>query len=74
MSWSHYKLLMRIGNEKERGYYAEECVKSGWRMSIYMNRIWNRHFYIDGDNLPTEEELKRELNLENFESIEDDNE
>lgn len=30
LSWSHYRLLMRIPNEKERAFYAEECAKSAW--------------------------------------------
>ena len=30
LSWSHYRLLMRVENEKTRSFYAEECVKSGW--------------------------------------------
>ena len=30
LSWSHYRLLMRVENEKKRSFYAEECVKSGW--------------------------------------------
>ena len=30
LSWSHYRLLMRVENEKIRTFYAEECVKSGW--------------------------------------------
>ena len=30
LSWSHYRLLMRVENEKTRNFYAEECVKSGW--------------------------------------------
>ena len=30
LSWSHYRLLMRVENEETRNFYAEECVKSGW--------------------------------------------
>ncbi len=30
LSWSHYRLLMRIEDEKARKFYSEECVKSGW--------------------------------------------
>ena len=30
LSWSHYRLLMRVENEKTRSFYVEECVKSGW--------------------------------------------
>lgn len=30
LSWSHYRLLMRISDQKERQFYAEECAKSAW--------------------------------------------
>lgn len=30
LSWSHYRLLMKIENEKARNFYIHECVKSGW--------------------------------------------
>lgn len=30
LSWSHYRMLMRITDEKERNFYLEEAVKSGW--------------------------------------------
>lgn len=30
LSWSHYRLLMRVPDEKARAFYTEECVKSAW--------------------------------------------
>lgn len=30
LSWSHYRLLMRVPDEKARAFYAEEAVKSAW--------------------------------------------
>ena len=30
LSWSHYRILMRISDEKRREWYTEECAKSGW--------------------------------------------
>ena len=30
LSWSHYRLLMRISDQKERQFYAEECSKAAW--------------------------------------------
>ena len=30
LSWSHYRLLMRIENENARKFYLEESVKAGW--------------------------------------------
>ena len=30
LSWSHYRLLMRIEDENARDFYVEETVKSKW--------------------------------------------
>lgn len=29
LSWSHYRLLMRVEDERARNFYVEECAKSG---------------------------------------------
>ena len=30
LSWTHYRLLMRVENEKARNFYLEEAVKAQW--------------------------------------------
>lgn len=30
LSWTHYRLLMRVENEKARNFYIEECIKENW--------------------------------------------
>ena len=30
LSWSHYRLLMRIDNPQAKEFYTKECVKSNW--------------------------------------------
>ena len=30
LSWTHYRSLMRVENEKARNFYLEETVKSNW--------------------------------------------
>ena len=30
LTWTHYRLLMKVENEKARQFYLEECVKSDW--------------------------------------------
>lgn len=30
LSWTHYRLLMRVENEQARQFYLDECVKSVW--------------------------------------------
>lgn len=47
LSWSHYRLLMRIDNEERRFFYQEECAKARWSVrqlerqinSLYYDRI-----------------------------------
>jgi len=44
LSWSHYRLLMRIECEKARQFYLEECTKSGWS-TRQLERQINTFFY-----------------------------
>ena len=44
LNWSHYRLLMRVANEKERMFYTQEAVKSGWSVRQLERQI-NTMFY-----------------------------
>lgn len=44
LSWSHYRLLMRVPDEKARTFYAEESVKAGWSVRQLQRQI-NTLFY-----------------------------
>lgn len=44
LSWSHYRLLMRISNEKERSFYAEECAKSAWSVRQLERQIHTMYY------------------------------
>ncbi|WP_320936340.1 YhcG family protein [Enterocloster lavalensis] len=44
LSWSHYRLLMRVNDEKARLFYTEEAVKSGWSVRQLQRQI-NTMFY-----------------------------
>lgn len=44
LSWSHYRLLMRVTNEKERMFYTREAVKSAWSVRQLQRQI-NTMFY-----------------------------
>ena len=47
LSWSHYRLIMRIENEKARDYYIQESIASNWSVralerqinSLYYERV-----------------------------------
>ena len=44
LSWSHYRLLIRIENETRRNFYTQECVESGWTVRQLERQI-NSFFY-----------------------------
>ena len=44
LSWSHYRLLMRVSDEKIRNFYAEECAKSAWSVRQLERQI-NTMYY-----------------------------
>ena len=44
LSWSHYRLLMRVPDKNERTFYTEEAVKSGWSVRQLQRQI-NTMYY-----------------------------
>ncbi len=44
LSWTHYRMLMRVENEEARNFYLEECVKSNWS-TRQLERQINSFFY-----------------------------
>lgn len=44
LSWTHYRLLMRVENEHARQFYLDECVKSVWS-TRQLERQINSFFY-----------------------------
>ncbi len=44
LSWTHYRLLMRVENEQARQFYLDECAKSGWS-TRQLERQINSFFY-----------------------------
>ena len=44
LSWSHYRLLMRISDEKERTFYVEECAKSAWSVRQLERQIHTMYY------------------------------
>ncbi len=44
LSWTHYRLLMRVPDEKARDFYLEECAKSAWS-SRQLERQIHTMFY-----------------------------
>lgn len=44
LSWSHYRLLMRVENEEARDYYLKEAVESSWSVRQLERQI-NSFYY-----------------------------
>lgn len=44
LSWSHYRLLMRIDDEARRTFYLKECAESNWSVRQLERQI-NSFFY-----------------------------
>lgn len=44
LSWSHYRLLMRIQDDKAREFYASECSKSGWSVRQLERQIHTMYY------------------------------
>ena len=36
LSWTHYRLLMRVENENAREFYTEEAIKSNWKGKLIL--------------------------------------
>lgn len=44
LSWTHYRQLIRVGNDKARKYYAEEAVKGCWSVRELERQIAIQHY------------------------------
>ncbi len=44
LSWSHYKLLIRIPNKEARAWYMEEAVKSHWSVRALERQIGTQYY------------------------------
>ena len=66
LSWSHYRLLMRVSDEQARSFYAQECAKAAWSVRQLERQIHTSKYKT---YLPTEEELRKELRLDAFQKL-----
>lgn len=64
LSWSHYRLLMRVENESARQFYIEESVKSSWSVRQLERQIntfsYQRLLASHGNYEVVEDTTKRE--------------
>lgn len=44
LSWSHYRVLMRVTDDKARDFYTEECAKSAWSVRQLERQIHTMYY------------------------------
>lgn len=62
LSWSHYRILMRISDEKRRSWYTEECAKSGWsvrQLERQINTLFYDRLLVSKDKEPVANEIQK---------------
>ena len=55
LSWTHYRLIIKVLNENAREFYIDECLKSRWSTRQLERQI--KHMLY----LPSGQELKNEI-------------
>ena len=64
LSWSHYRLLMRVEDEKARQFYTDECFKSQWSVRQLERQIntfsYQRLLMSRGNHEVVDDTTKRE--------------
>lgn len=57
LSWSHYRLLMRIEEQEKRAYYVKECVECAWsvrQLERQINSFYYERILSTGENKKTQ--------------------
>lgn len=44
LSWSHYKVLLQVSNDKEREWYASEAVREAWSVRTLQRNISSQYY------------------------------
>lgn len=45
LSWSHYRTLLQIKDEKARNWYENECIKETWSVRTLQRNISSQYYY-----------------------------
>lgn len=72
LSWSHYRLLMRIDNEERREFYHKECAKSGWsvrQLERQINALYYDRILANPDKASVANEIQQLVPKPEYEKI-----
>ena len=61
LSWTHYRLLLRVENDKARNFYLNECAEANWstrQMERQINSFYYERLLASKDKLPVKREAK----------------
>ena len=61
LSWSHYRLLMRVPDEQARTFYMEECAKSAWsvrQLERQINTMYYQRILASQDKAAVSKEIQ----------------
>lgn len=61
LSWSHFRLIMRVENERARNYYITECSEQHWSTRVLERNI-NSFYY---ERLLSSQDKQKELSVQN---------
>lgn len=53
LSWSHYRILMKIADKNARDFYTDECAKSAWsvrQLERQINTMYYQRLLASKDN------------------------
>ena len=45
LSWSHYAVLLQVGEESVRSWYAREAVEQGWSVRTLQRNVSSQYYY-----------------------------
>lgn len=77
LSWTHYRLLIRVENEQTRDFYINECVQSNWstrQLERQINSFYYERLLVSKNKLPVKREADvraKELSVLPEEQIKD---
>lgn len=62
LSWSHYRLLMRVADRQARDFYTEECAKSAWsvrQLERQIHTMYYQRLLASRDKAPVAGEIQK---------------
>ena len=72
LSWTHYRLIMRVENEKARAFYLDECVKANWstrQLERQITTFFYERLLVSRDKKGVKEEIERTEPKSEYEKI-----